>query len=650
MGCRIFLARAVVCAVALTIPSLAAAAEYFVSQGARGSGTSAAPFGRIQDALNVAQPGDIVTVRPGTYAESIRTIRSGSATRPIALRAEGPRGSAVVTAAGRVLRVDHAYVLVQGLVLDGQYGAADTVDVNTGGHYLTLRDVEVRRSSRDLIDIGSPQGLVIERALIHHALNAANGRTDAHGIAAGAVRNLTIRDTEIHTFSGDGIQVDPGRSSPGWSNVTIERTRIWLAPLPAATNGFPAGTVAGENALDTKASASYPRARLVLRDVTAWGFGGGLISNMAAFNLKEFIQATVDRVTVYDSEIAFRVRGGGSSDTGAWVTISNALVYDTATAVRYEDNVRNLNVWNTTVGANVARAFRAASSNANGIQARNVLVLGSLPAEAAHSSNLAVSAGAFVNAGADDYRLAPGSPAIDAGSTLSAVTMDRAGLSRPQGGAYDVGAYEYAASVAPAPPAPTTPTSPTPPPTGEVVIHATNASKLAGGWRVFPDGTAASGERVSHPDQGAAKLSVRSAPTHYFEVQAWVEAGVPYRLWMRGRAENDDVNNDSVYVQFSNSLTTSGTPIYRIGTTSAVTFVLHDCTGCALAGWGWQDTAAGAGVLGPLVTFATTGYQTVRIQTREDGFSIDQIVLSPSQYLSKSPGAPRNDTTILPGS
>jgi hypothetical protein len=37
----------------------------------------------------------------------------------------------------------------------------------------------------------------------------------------------------------------------------------------------------------------------------------------------------------------------------------------------------------------------------------------------------------------------------------------------------------------------------------------------------------------------------------------------------------------------------------------------------------------------------------VRIQTREDGLAIDQIVLSPSRYLTKSPGSLKNDTTIV---
>lgn len=44
--------------------------------------------------------------------------------------------------------------------------------------------------------------------------------------------------------------------------------------------------------------------------------------------------------------------------------------------------------------------------------------------------------------GATDFRLSPGSPAIDAGTTLAAVTSDVVGVIRPQGARSDIGAYE----------------------------------------------------------------------------------------------------------------------------------------------------------------------------------------------------------------
>lgn len=614
----------------------AVAAEWFVAPGGIGTGTATAPFGRIQDGIAKAQAGDTVTVAAGTYNESLVTVRGGMPNAPIRVRAQGVRGSVIVTVRGRVLQVNHPYITVEGLVLDGQYGQADTVDVNDGANFLTLRNLEVRRSSKDLIDIGSPQSLLIEGCLIHHALNAAGGRTDAHGIVASAVRGMTIRDTEIHTFSGDGFQIDPGRLAPGWSHILVERTKIWLEPLPAPANGFAAGVVPGENAVDTKSRGTLPRATLEIRDTAAWGFRNGLLNNMAAFNLKENVAVVVNRVTVYDSEIAFRLRGPrGGANGGAAVTVMNALVHDTTTAYRYEGDP-TVNVWNGTIGLNVTRPFQAASSVSDGIDVRNLAMIGARPAIAAHASNLSVAAGAFVNAAGGNYSLVAGSPAIDAGVAIPEVTVDRAGTRRPQGAGYDVGAYEAAQSQATA---------------DEVVIYAAKAATVSGAWRVVSDATAAGRARIWHPNvPGSGTLPPQAAPRHYFEFPVWVQAGRPYRLWVRGQADSDYYTNDSVHFQFSGAVDAAGKPIYRIGTTSATTVHLSECNACGLKGWGWQDNAVGRDKLGPTLRFDKTGFQTVRVQTMEDGLAIDQIVLSPSAYLTLPPGAKKSDTTILPES
>jgi hypothetical protein len=423
----------------------ASATEWFVQPGSSGIGTSSAPFGKIQNAIDVAQPGDVVSVRPGTYPEPLRSVRPGRLEKPITIRAVKGRGSVVVSVPAQVLSVSHAYLVVESLVFDAQYAQADAVSVSSAGSFFVLRDSEVRRTTRDAIDMRSPEGVLIERSLIHHALNARNGRTDAHGIVAGAARRLTIRDTEIHTFSGDAIQLDPDRSAPGWDDVLIERCRLWLAPLPEPENGFAAGVVPGENAVDTKASSGLPRAKIVIRDTEAWGFRDGFIGNMAAFNLKEHIDATVDGVTVRDSEIAFRVRGTTGRVTGAWVLVKNAVVHSSEIAFRYENALENFRVWNTTIGGGLRRIFRAASASSSEPHVRNLLVYGgALPPEASHPSNRAVRRDAFVNAATHNYQLSPTSSAIDAGVTLSEVTADRQGTLRPQGAGYDIGAYEAA--------------------------------------------------------------------------------------------------------------------------------------------------------------------------------------------------------------
>jgi hypothetical protein len=178
----------------------------------------------------------------------------------------------------------------------------------------------------------------------------------------------------------------------------------------------------------------------------ASGFRNGLIGNMAAFNLKEHVDATLDGVTVFDSEIAFRLRGPAT--TGAHVLVKNAVVHDVVTAFRYEDNIQNLRIWNSTVGLNVTRVFQEASAPAAVLDVRNLLTVQALPNALRAPSNLVVAATAFVDAAAHDYHLAAGAPAADAGERLTEVTIDRDGVERPQGSAYGVGAYEAAVADA----------------------------------------------------------------------------------------------------------------------------------------------------------------------------------------------------------
>jgi hypothetical protein len=188
-----------------------------------------------------------------------------------------------------------------------------------------------------------------------------------------------------------------------------------------------------------------------------------------------------------------------------------------------------------------------------------------------------------------------------------------------------------------------------PPPAGNIVLYAGDATTFAGGWRAVSDTTAAGGRRMSEPDAGRTKLTTAlQAPASYFEMSFNAQANTPYRLWIRGRAASNSYGNDSAFVQFSGSVTSAGAATWRIGTTSATTYVLEDCSGCGLSAWGWQDNGYGVNVLGPEVYFATTGPQTIRIQTREDGLSIDQIVLSPSTWRTTRPGSAKNDTTIVP--
>jgi len=173
---------------------------------------------------------------------------------------------------------------------------------------------------------------------------------------------------------------------------------------------------------------------------------------------------------------------------------------------------------------------------------------------------------------------------------------------------------------------------------GDIVLQAASAKTHVGKWAAAADKTAAGGVVMRQKNEGARKIYVAGRkPANYFEMTFEATAGKPYRLWVHGRADRNYWANDSAFVQFSGSVTESGTPTYRIGTTSAAVVNLEDCRHCGVSGWTWQDNGYGADALGPAIYFAKSGAQTIRVQTREDGLSIDQILLSPRAYLKQQP-------------
>jgi hypothetical protein len=180
----------------------------------------------------------------------------------------------------------------------------------------------------------------------------------------------------------------------------------------------------------------------------------------------------------------------------------------------------------------------------------------------------------------------------------------------------------------------------------DVVLYASRATLKSGTWTVVADSTAAGGRAMANPDLGAQTITAPLAqPVNYFQLSFPAHSGTPYHLWIRGKSAENSINEDSVFVQFSDSVTSNGSATHRIGTTSGMAVILQSCTASKVHGWGWTDN--GWCGLGANVFFQNSGTHTIRIQVRQEGLSIDQIVLSPQTYVSTSPGKAVNDTTIL---
>jgi hypothetical protein len=189
-----------------------------------------------------------------------------------------------------------------------------------------------------------------------------------------------------------------------------------------------------------------------------------------------------------------------------------------------------------------------------------------------------------------------------------------------------------------------------PPKPSTVVIRASDITTTVGKWTRVTDQTAADAIALYNANLGAQKIAPAAvSPANYFQKTFTAQAHVAYHLWIRLKALDNGYGNDSIHVQFSDAVDASDRPIYRIASSGAgnsAQVVLQESDNGIVRGWGWADQ--GWNGLGTPIYFATSGTHTLRIQQREDGVSVDQIVLSPDTFLTVAPGAQHDDTTIVP--
>ena len=181
----------------------------------------------------------------------------------------------------------------------------------------------------------------------------------------------------------------------------------------------------------------------------------------------------------------------------------------------------------------------------------------------------------------------------------------------------------------------------------DIVLYAADVSTMSGNWGRLASTSGAGGLKMTSEDRGASEMTPLAAPRDYFEAEFDAAAGVPYRVWLRLRAAGNSKWNESVWVQFTGAIDANGSDLWAVGTTAALLVNLEDCFACGVSGWGWQDNAWWLGA-SSVVRFRTTGRHRLRVQTREDGVDIDQIVLSAATFLHAPPGSIKDDGTIVP--
>jgi hypothetical protein len=187
---------------------------------------------------------------------------------------------------------------------------------------------------------------------------------------------------------------------------------------------------------------------------TVIDIGGSHSNGISIYSGSTNIQVSGNKLVRVNSPITFEA----SSD----LTFSNNVVTPggqisdwfgmSGTVAFYNNTFAGSNFYLASSPSYVFKNNVLQSAPAKGVRSHNLFTASqsSLQTGERVETNLSLL---FVNASAGDLRLRSGSSAIEAGTSVP-VTTDIDGLARPQGGAWDIGAYEFSLSSPPLLPLP----------------------------------------------------------------------------------------------------------------------------------------------------------------------------------------------------
>jgi hypothetical protein len=451
-------------------------------------GTQELPYRTIQKAVSVANAGNIIIVNPGIYNEQVNITRSGNLNGgKIVIR--GYTGSGCPTTSSqdinsRGLRPNPS-VLMKGFSVNASYIKIECFKIISGG---TSFDIPLNVSDIDMVDnvvdasqtLGSPwTGLnMTASSLVNMAKNINFSRNyilnTTYGMYIFCQTNCLFEDNEVFQLKG---------KNPGDDN---DYTRVFGENIILRHNYFHGNSIAdcvGDCHIDCFQTWNLGQNFSIARNVT-------IDSNMC-FNAHQ--------------GIILRDVSSQSSDPASFIshknwTVTNNIfhqgptgssmpwcaLFEHASNVYAYNNLCMYSVWGYTGGTH---AFHKNNIHFGSGYLPYGTPNGSTPGVIDSSSNnLLYESGRsyssqyfpndlinvdpqFVDLILNNFRLKSTSPGIDAGSTVS-VNRDLSGTIRPQGSAWDIGAYEYTGNPA------STPT-PTPAVTTILTIMLKGCSHIA---------------------------------------------------------------------------------------------------------------------------------------------------------------------------
>ncbi|MBE0446819.1 MAG: discoidin domain-containing protein [Actinobacteria bacterium] len=419
--------------------ALAAGNTYYVSPSGNdlNPGTLSSPFRTIQKGVNVAQAGDTVLVRAGTYVESITFQNSGTSTARLVVK-NYPNEKPVLNGNGMLSRAidfnSKSHIRFEGFEITNYVGSSSALWL--GGSSAT--DIEIvgnyiHRTQRGSSGTGISGAWSGGSGTGHKILNNRITDTPGRGILLTNTSNTLIKGNEIFGLNRDGIYF-----AGKMSNLIVENNHIY--------NNTP---IDGDHVDNIQMSSGTWQGNLniIIRN-NLFGRAGHhqvILAGAGGFRLYNNI---FYGGTTYQYGVALRLQGTD------YTHVFNNTVVDTEGKgglvvsrwpegdKRLAQSVRIFN--NIVLGTSTSAAVINGDGGNPDFQEGNNIKGGDLNA-------------IFVNPSVRDYRLKAGSPAIDKGyqntdNKLSYPATDMDGKARIVNKIIDIGAYEYGASnTAPAP-------------------------------------------------------------------------------------------------------------------------------------------------------------------------------------------------------
>jgi parallel beta-helix repeat protein len=375
------------------------------------SGSISSPWLTIKFAVSQLTAGDTLYIRGGTYTGTNNTINSqtgtvpsGTSTSPVTIC--GFTGETVILKPDdqvtpiKLTTGGPHYLTFQDFIIDGSnftvfVNGEDLVYLSSGAHHNRFLNLEVKSGACNGYHFSESGGSTDYNEIIggsSHNNGTFNGGNSGYGMYISSSYNL-IKGVDIYGNNGYGIQQYSGAGN-GIQNQFIGNK---------IHGNFVTGTPGVGGTSSYGISVMYGSDTLIANNVI-YGNQGGIL-----------VYSGSQGVKVYNNTVVYNVGHAGGGEYGI-----QTQFFTTPPIIK-----------NNIVYGNSVGAFKDDSDHANGVPV--------------YVNNLETNP-TFTNVSTNDYSIQSTSAARDAGLTLSEVTTDILLTPRPQGTAYDIGAYEYSGS------------------------------------------------------------------------------------------------------------------------------------------------------------------------------------------------------------